>query len=327
MWKRVSWACLLLVVLVGCNDDDCANCPGDTADPEPTLANLWPHADGASWIYDLDYNVYDGPPVTGPALPLPSMQDLHDALEAPVDGELITEDQGLYRLRFAGNVTTRSGVVAQNLTETFYDEAAKSGAETAGVADGERRLMRLIARARPDLRPRLLDRLGETANALKSLDGVDPLYFLGAYAFSHEDDGYYGYGDLSTHHSWVYLEGSLDVGSQFSLQLIPDLVDDIWLYGQVWSIGDRTINGVTWPNVLECMYAIDLGLVEVTDENGSVIGEFRSHIYGATLFAPEFGPIACQERRALAPDSILEPSGGARITDYTCVLAHSDAGD
>ncbi len=321
MWKRLILSCLLLVALLGCNDDNCIDCPDGGSDPEPTMANLWPHADGTGWIYDFAYGEYEGPAVTDSAPPLPSLQELHDALDVPVTGVVINEGLGLYRLRFDGIVTTDSGVLAQNIVGTLYNEAEKSGTGTVGASDGERRLLQLIARVRPDLRPRILARLGANADALKSLDGVDLPYFLGGYAFASEDSGYYGYGDLNTSHSWVYLEGDLAVGSRFSLQLLPDLTDDIWLYGQIWSIGDRFVGGVAWPNVLECMYAIDLGLVQLTDEGGGTIGEFRPCLYGSTLFAPEFGPIAGRERRVVGVDEFLGEPGGVTVTDYASVIA------
>jgi hypothetical protein len=321
MWKRLCLLCLCLAILAGCNDEECAQCPDPViADPEPTMANLWPHADGTSWVYDLEFNQYTGPPIVDPVPPMPSMQALHAALGVPLDNDLLSEDQGLYRLRFEGNVTTESGVTAQNLVGTLYDEAGLTIAATSGAADGERRLLRLIARVRPDLRSQILGRLGETAEALKTLDEASPPYFLSGYAFAFEDSGYYGYGDLNTDHSWVFLEGDLAVGAQFSMQLIPDIVDDIWLYGQIWAIGDRAIDGVTWPNVLECMYAIDMGVVEFIDESGDIVGEFRQYIYGSTLYAPGFGPIASQERQIFVPDQVLQdPIGG--VFEYNCVLA------
>lgn len=321
MWKRLVTASLLLLLLAGCNGDDCVDCPGDPPPPQPTLANVWPHADGTGWIYDLDYSERLDPGIADPAAPLPSLQDLHDALDLPAGSQLVREDRGLYRLRFDGAVTTGSGVTAQRLTGTIYDEADPDGFGGAGAEDGERALLRLVARVRPDLRPRILARLGEDARSLKDLAGVDTPYFLGGYAFAFEDSGYYGYGDLNTSHSWVYLEGDLAVGAQFSLKLVPDLAADIWLYGQVWSIGDRTVGGVVWPNVLECMYAIDLGLSVLTDESGTAIGEFRSYIYGTTFFAPEFGPIAGRERRILAPQQIMDGPEAGTVIDYTCVIA------
>ena len=48
---------------------------------------------------------------------------------------------------------------------------------------------------------------------------------------------------------------------------------------------------MTQNNVVECMYAIDLGVqTGPTDENGEVIGSYRTYYYGATLFVPEVAP-------------------------------------
>jgi len=317
MWKRLALLCLLPLLLVGCNDEDCPDCP-DPA-PMPTMSNLWPHADGTGWIYDLDYEMYPAPPATDPVVqPMPSMAELHDALATVPAGDPIMDRQGLYRLRFEGEVTTESGVTAQNLVGTIYDPDEPSLTLTSGAADGERRLLRLIAAARPDLRGRILDKLGETESALKDVARFSNFYFLNGYAFAFEDSGYYGYGDLNPRHSWVYLEGDLDVGSEFSMQLVPELMDDIWLYGQVWSIADRVVAGIAWQNVLECMYAIDLGVAVATDENGEPIGEYRSFIYGATLYAPGTGPIASRERWVF-PD--IDGSTSGYINDWNNVIA------
>ena len=124
--------------------------------------------------------------------------------------------------------------------------------------------------------------------------------------FAFEDSGYFGYGDLNTERRWVYLGDSLAVGTEFTLQIVPDLADDIWLYGRIWSIGDRSVNGVTWHNVVECMYAFDFGVQEAVDEDGNIVDYFHSYIYGTTLFVPEVGPIACDERHMLAPDGVLQ---------------------
>ena len=143
------------------------------------------------------------------------------------------------------------------------------------------------------------------------------MYARGECAFSSEDDGYYAYGDLDTEHSWIFLQGDLSVGSEFSLQLVPDLADDIWLYGRIWSIGDRTVGGEAGSNVLECMYVIDMGIQEATDEQGGVLGEYRSYMYYSVLFAPEYGPIMSTERQVLAPDPFLQ-EGGAVIRGFRC---------
>ena len=311
MWKRLALLCLLPLLLVGCNDDDCAECP-DPA-PQPTMANLWPHEDGAGWVYDLQYRLYEGPSPSETAPPLPSLQDLHAELAQPLEGDPLEEEQVLYRLRFEGEVTIGPGATAQNLVGTTYRESTPSLKSRS-----DRRLLGLIARARPDLQPQILARYGGTADDLKAVDGAS-MYALGSCAFAYEDSGYYAYGGFGTRHSWVFLEGSLREGSEFSLQLLPGFVDDIWLYGRIWEIGDRTVDGVEWSNVLECMYALDLGVQVVTDDQGEPIGEFRSYIYFTTLYAPGFGPIMSVERHVLAGDSALQDWESV-IREYRCTI-------
>ncbi|MDO9695462.1 MAG: hypothetical protein Q7W56_12090 [Candidatus Latescibacteria bacterium] len=316
MWKRLAMLCLLPLLLVGCNDEDCAECPDPAL--QPTMANLWPHEDGTGWIYDLVHNVYWRPVAPDPVAPMPTLQELHDALSVAPDGNAYEVSRGLFRLRFEGEVTTASGVTAQSLVGTYFDDDDPRRNWNAGAADGERRLLRLIARGRPDLRDRILARLGETEADLKNIERSSGFYFLHGYAFAYEDSGYYGYGDGNESHSWVYLEGDLEVGAQFSMQLVPDLIDDIWLYGQVWSIADRTVAGVEWRNVLECMYAIDMGIQEATNDEGEVVGHYRSYIYCATFFAPGFGPIMSRERSYFPG---VEPEWECRIYEWSNVIA------
>ncbi len=314
--SRISLIILAaLLLLAGCrDDDDCIDCPPADLPPEPTLANIWPHADGTQWVYDFDFNQYAGPDLTDTPPPLPSLADLHAALQLPIPTDLIEADAGTYRLEFDGQVTTESGVTAQRLVGTI--ESVRGGFR---AVDSQRELLLSIARARPDCRDAVLARLGLTLDALKSLDDARAPYFLGSYAFAFEDSGYFGYGDVSTHHSWVYLATDVAVGTEFSLQLLPEVFDDAWLYGRVWSVGERVVEGVAWDNVVECMYAVDLGVQEVMNEDGELIGRVRVHFYGTTLFVPEIGPIACDERHVLAPNSILQDDP-APYKEYRCRL-------
>lgn len=313
MRKILILICVSAVLLAACSDDDCVQCPGRSA--EPTLANIWPHADGNTWIYDLDYSVHAGLPLPGEGEPLPSLAELHEALAQPVGTALLDEDRGLYRTRLEGEVTTESGVTAQNLVGTFYSAITGATARAEPAA-----LLRLIARARPDLRAAILARDPEVAARAQSLADAATPYFLGGYAFAAEEDGYFGYGDLDTEHSWIYLQGDLAVGSQFSLQLIPDLADDVWLHGRVWSIEDRSLGGALYRNALECMYLVDLGVQTLTDEGGNPIGTSHAYIYGATTFAPGVGPVASRERWVLGPDPLVGQEQGQVIT-YDSVLA------
>jgi hypothetical protein len=308
----------LLLAAAGCNDDDCDD--GLTTPPadQPTMANIWPHADGNDWVYDLEFNVHAAQEAVDPVPPLPTMAELHTALGQPIATEQISSDPGLYRLTFEGNVTTDTGVTGQNLVERVYDVVWEERKSASPAGDDD--FLRTLARSRPDLRPAIAERLGLPAESLdKSLDEAGHLFFLGAYAFAAEDSGYFGYGDLNTQHAWVYLEGDLEVGSTFSLQLVPDLTDDVWLYGEIWSVGDREVGGVQYANVVECMYLVDMGIANVTDAYGNPEGEFRSYMYGVTLFVPELGPVACQERRIVAPDEVVAPGEGG-IFEFLCEI-------
>ena len=52
-------AASLVLLIAGCFDDeDCPDCPDVPAAPAPSMANIWPHADGAGWLYDLVFTEY-----------------------------------------------------------------------------------------------------------------------------------------------------------------------------------------------------------------------------------------------------------------------------
>ncbi len=52
-----------------------------------------------------------------------------------------------------------------------------------------------------------------------------------------------------------------------------------------------------------------------------MIGSYRTYYYGSTLFVPEFGPIACDERHLLAPDGVLGDPLLPSYEEYRCRLA------
>lgn len=303
------------LLLGGCNDDDCPQCPdGETA---PTLANLWPHADGNRWIYDGQLALYPGPEISEFPPELPSLAQLHAALQEPVSGQPDSLDVGLYRLAFQGTLTTDSGMTAQDLTETWYVAAGPTRS-----APRDRDFLHLLATVRPDLRGKIASLQGlPPGNSGKSLPPDHEPYFLSAYAFACEDSGYYGYGDLDRRHAWTYLAGDLSPGSEFSLQLVPALADDIWLHGRIWSVGAYSQDGHTWPNAVEVMYRVDLGLNEEVDENGDPLGYSRPLMYGVTVFVPEVGPVASLERHELASSRNAHETFAGVTVDFRFSLA------
>lgn len=310
---------ILLLAISACNDDDDPSCPG-IQPPTPTMSNIWPHADGNTWIYDLVFQEFDMPAAetNKDAEPIPSMEDLHADLQQSPSGEPTMTETGLYRLALDGEVTTQSGVTAQKFQETLYcDASSQNGGKSRTIQPSTDPLLQIIAQVRPDLRPALAPYLDLAA---KDFQDVSVPLFLSGYTFAAEDTGYYGYGDLNTIHSWTYLDNSLDVGTEFVLQLLPGFADDLWLHGKIWSQGDLTVAGQTFENVVECMYLIDLGESSMVDEEGNFIGYFHSYTYGTIHYAAEVGPIKSLERMHLAPSS-FEGGGDPYIRDYVVNLA------
>lgn len=285
-------------------------CDGNGDDGlRPTMANLWPHADQSAWTYETVLTELVRQTVPSLTDALPSLTALHADLEGALDGTVAGVDSAFYTFALDGVDTTDSGAVGQRVVETI--EPLDGGASVPAPPD--RRLLRLLALARPDLRPRVLARLGEPEVAWDPrkdfAHGVPPLLLGGGPAYAYEDSGYYSYGDVDLGHSWVYLEAPPRPGTEYSLQLVPALADDVWLHGRVWSVRDRAFGGVRYANVVECLLVIDLGVETVTDEQGQPLGDFRSYIYGRIFYAPATGPVAFQERHVLFVRTAYEPGG------------------
>lgn len=310
MTRLLICACFLLpVVLAGCWGDD-----DDSGDP-PDLASAWPHADGSEWTYSYDARLYDtsdDPPGAG----LPSMEALYRRLREPVSGTVMGDTSVVFVLGLDGQVTTESGVTAQQVTEDFLPRDMRSKRSGAPSVDARtERLLRLAAASRPWLWETIAERFGPAA-VDKDFEGMNSPTFLGGYAFAYEDSGYYGYGDLYRDHSWVYLEGPLRAGREFSLQLLTGLADDIWLHGRIWSVGTRWIAGQRYAKIVECLYVVDLGEQSMVDEEGEPAGTMRSFIYGTVWYAPEIGPVGCRERSQALVRTAYDPEGTGQIITW-----------
>lgn len=270
-------AALLLLAVAG------AGCFGDDDDDSPnvSMARIWPHADQTTWSYDIVLTTMETDTTAVPSGELPTLEDLHADLGQAMSGAVASRDTAVYTTMLDGMVTTDTGMVGQHFVSSIEQEGKAARTVVPGRA-----LLDRLALARPDL--------GLPAPDKEFIGGGPAL--LGGYAFAAEDTGYFSYGDVDTIHSWTYLERSLRPGTEFSLQLVRPLADDVWLYGRIWSVGDRSFGGRTWRSAVECMYLVDMGLQQMVDENGDPLGEGRSYIYGRIWYVQDVGPVAFQER-------------------------------
>lgn len=299
---------LLMFVVAGCKDDD---------SPRATLTNIWPHEDGTTWSFEMDYKVFPTDERTEPDA-LPSMESLHALLLAGHEGEPTHAESALYELGLSGMMTTESGVVAQRLVTRLEPLVPVAGSRSVMAAPAhQERLLRMVAVARPDLRHAVEARLGAAPAPMKTL-GVEPPFLLGGEAFSREKSGYYGYGDLDRNHSWVYMEGPLRAGRTFNLQLVPALADDIWLHGRIWSVKDAVLDGVRYENLVECMYVLDMGVQAATNEDGSIQLSARSFMYGIIWYCPGVGPVGAKEAHVIPPNYILSDDDGWVTRVFHC---------
>lgn len=269
-----------------------------TASRRGIYRRIWPHEDGRSWAYRLTYRewgastgtVYSSPDDV-PAL---TLDDAEALLRNHPVGPNPIATTGRYTLRFHGTITTSSGVTKQNLEESVTTGGALAPAAAARPSAG---FLRLLAKARPDIARRIGVRVASAAPAPASpSDELFPPTLLHGYAWEQNDDWIGNFGDLNQNVSWIYLTSDLAPGSEFSLQLVPDLADNVFLHGRVLGYGTVTTDAGTFHNAAEILYLVDFGLSQATDENGNGIGYVRSYLYGSIAYVPGVGPVRSYER-------------------------------
>ncbi len=136
---------------------------------------------------------------------------------------------GSYRLQFNGFVTTMSGVTRQNLQETL--EPAASVTISSATANPGSAFLQLLRLARPDLARKMS--LLAPSIATQSAATLFRPTLLHGYAWEQTDQWIGTYGDLNQQIAWIFLTPALRPGSEFSLQLVPDLADDVFLHARV----------------------------------------------------------------------------------------------
>ena len=303
---------MAILPVTGCDDDGTG--------PEPLFAieTIWPHEDGDSWTFDLALAERDWQqePFTTPGeVPdLPAVDVLWEQFQEPLPGAASESVTGTFRLAFDGEITTGSGVTVQHLAETLLPETERSrAAVTSGHALPG--WLRTLAAARPDLRDRIARRYDLDVSALaaaKDLNLFEPI-FLSGYAWQQTADGIFGYGDLSTEPSWIYLTDDLQEGASFSLQLVPGLADDVYLYGRVVFRGQKVVAGQVFLNVMQCFYVLDMGVGSLTDENGHHLGSVRMYMVGLVTYVPGLGPVRSHDRRYVMTGGIVDQTETALV--------------
>ena len=300
MRKRL-WMLVLIspLLLAGMCEDDSPTGTG-TPVPDPTLDNLWPNADSASWTYalheriwgDFETNVilYDTPEEVPPA---PSLAEVECLLEHHPHGFVQSEDEGSYTLQFDGEITLGSGATVQNLVETT-EWATKADAPRGPAGDA---LRRRILTVRPDLRERAAQ-LGLRAAAGEPglRDDIEPLLLHG-YAWEKTSEYIGTYNVAAELLAWKFLESDLAIGHEFTHQLLPDLDDDIWLHARIIAQGTIVTPAGRFRKAVTCFYYIDYGVAGLTGDGPDILGYMRMLDYGTVSFAPEIGPVRSYERK------------------------------
>jgi hypothetical protein len=297
----------------GCNDD-CTTCPGLMS-----LDAIWPNADGNWWQYEYSSRTWDQDLFlytdSLDVPPAPTLDQLIAILGNQPIGDNVTTVQENYQLRFDGLATTGSGVTAQNLEETVYNEPLGASLQLPG---GEERILLGILAARPDLADRIVPMLERSAKTLPSpiaeyisgfqapqteasLRASNPLAVLdlgplllhgGAWWMTIDWIG--TYGDLEQRLAWKFLEQDLRTGHEFAYQLIPSLANDVFMHCRI--TGRRTFKtpAGTFHNAIVAFYMIDYGVLGYVGLQEPAYA--RVIDYGSVVYAPNYGPIHCYER-------------------------------
>lgn len=232
---------------------------------QPTLESLWPNDDGTKWTYDF----------AGWDLPFPAGLPGADTW----DGEAT--------LTLAGTTQTAGGP-AQNLVG-WHTEAVPS---KPGLPISS--LMRNVWRARPDLREAIAEKARREPASAAAQNWVPILLHEGY--FMKLADRIEMWQPTWTHSTWTYVTDALGNGQMFSQQLIPELANDVFLYGNVASNNAMvTVPAGTFPNAVKISYIVDYGVSDLLDEQGQTIGTYRSRTLGWVHYVPEVGPVDMQE--------------------------------
>jgi hypothetical protein len=229
------------------------------------MGALWPNGDGTSWTYQ---------------------QHWEEIVPEPGGGDNIV------RLILDGTTVAPNGIDAQVLRG---EVVAGSTSSLAMHAYAVGPLHGYLWQARPDLRP-VLESRAQGAGTLPCPEDAPPglhgLFLTGNYAFSKTVDEVAAWRcNVADTRAWIWLVSNLTIGNTFTVQLVPDLTDNVFLHGTIAAVEDVTVPAGTFGSCLRVDYVVDYGTVECTDVNGNPIGTSRSETRGYVHYAPGTGPV------------------------------------
>jgi hypothetical protein len=293
---------VLLLLLAACHDEDSS----------PTLENLWPSTDGSSWAYEYVGRTWSDefiPVYSEPAdiPPPPTLEEIAALFENHPIGPSPEIRESAYALRFEGTITTESGATGQHLVSERTGSVPALRSDAYPLA-----FLASLWIARPDLRDRLTALgLSPTFESRGDL-GPEPV-LLSGYAWARTDDWIGGFGDLDLGPSWIYLTADLKPGLEFTHQLVPALADDIFLHGRILPRQSVDTPAGVFDDVVVCLYLVDYGLGQSTDDSGGSLGYFHPLSYGKVAYARDVGPVASYERLLVSTGDPL-PIGTGDLT-------------
>jgi hypothetical protein len=229
------------------------------------MGSLWPNGDGTAWTYEQHWEV------------------------------IFPETYGgdnVVRLILDGTTVAPNGIDAQVLRGEVVSGSTSSLAMHANAAGP---LHGYLWQARPDLRP-VLEAQAQAAGTLPCPEdapqGFQGIYLSGDYAFQKTAGEIAAWRcNVADTRSWIWLVSSLSIGNTFTLQLVPDLADNVFLHGTIAAVEDVTVPAGTFGSCLRVDYVVDYGTVECTDQNGNPVGTSRAETRGYVHYAPGTGPI------------------------------------
>ena len=149
--------------------------------------------------------------------------------------------------------------------------------------------------------------MSRTESAPAAVAAVRSPNFLFGYAWEKTDEYIGSYGDLNTELAWKYLVADLGPGSSFTMQLVPDLADDVFLHAVVLGRHPSSGDDREFRRPLQVLYLVDFGVASATDVYGNVTGYYRVYSYGTVTYVPGVGPVASYERAFVSPGLPLDP--------------------